>query len=609
MSLHTFTLPPPQRRLNDTLSDVTGTEFQGFLAQFRLIVSALEAVVGGENAMLPQTSAPALLEALRLYGRGLDLLRTLKTICRAHLGMNASDTNAGSARSTVNALGLRLENAALPLFDALERLALTDPEFAGEPELKLWHSVAGREMKNDRFEEPLESFVQETASQVISPIASLYSHLTSTMAVEVRASDGRTRIQGFSTSVAVLKSADDPILRRTTFESMNAWLASHSASFLDVINAMAGFRTAVLKRKKSASFEALLKDERTDIRVYHAMFDALEGMLPAVRDAVTLRQKAFGAGPMKVWNILSPAPNAIYSRQRTIEETLSHLAQAFEALDPAFPLFLKSACEKGWINARGISRKSAGAWSDDLPSAGAVRVLANYLPTLAGQGALAHLLGAAYQMYVMHDAPMPARLYPISMTEVMGNVYETGLFDWLAKDAARRGDASESASLLWQDLRRITNCLLVLPARHRLLKAIISARKEGVLSLSKINELSTEAWVHYFGSSTDGVDRYVWAYKPHFYRTSPLFYDWQYTLGFLLSKALMVQFAENGRSACGATLRETCQESGILSVEAFGRRHLGADLRSRDFWERTIYAALEPVRLCRAAPTRFNESS
>lgn len=67
------------------------------------------------------------------------------------------------------------------------------------------------------------------------------------MALNVKDSDGHSRIQGFGASIAVLKNADDPVLRRTTFEAMNAWFASHSPSFLDVLNAHTGFHLALLK--------------------------------------------------------------------------------------------------------------------------------------------------------------------------------------------------------------------------------------------------------------------------------------------------------------------------------------------------------------------------
>ena len=70
--------------------------------------------------------------------------------------------------------------------------------------------------------------------------------------------------------------------------------------------------------------------------------------------------------------------------------------------------FLERALRENWFDLRGLSRKSGGAWSDDLPAVDAVHIQADYLPTIAGEAALSHLVGAAYQMFVMHGAPLSA---------------------------------------------------------------------------------------------------------------------------------------------------------------------------------------------------------
>ncbi len=590
----------------DPLADVSSEAFAGLLEKLLFQTELLETVAKRAEDRNEALSPSTLSEALDIYGRGIDLVRTLKTVCRLHLGLNTSDTTAVAARSQANALSLRLEKAVEPLFDALEKSTPQGRDAAKDDALRLWARTR-RENVTFRENKELRAYTNEIASSVISPIAALHAHLTSTMSIEAMGEDGRTRALGFGTAVSVLKNDDDPMMRQTTFKSFNAWLASHAASFLDVLNAMGGFRWAIFKRSAPSGevFNLILKSERTDRAVYDAMFEAISEALPAIRETVTLRQAAFGGGPMKVWNILSPAPGARFSSERRLEDALEAIIEAGRALSPDFSGFVRNLAERGWLYANGISRKTGGGWADDLPAAGEVRVLTDYLPTYAGQGTLAHLIGAAYQMHVMHDAPAPARLYPLSMTEVFANTAETTLFAHLAKEAHRRGSAEDLSFLCWQSLRRLTNCLLVLPARHRLARAILAERGKHALSLNRINALSIEAWRHYFGDTTDGEDRYVWAYKQHFYRTRPVYYDWQYTLGFLLSKALHAQFSEHGQSACGASFRACCLESGRLTVDEFGRRHLGADLRRKDFWAKTIHAALEVVRFCKNANIDF----
>ena len=100
----------------------------------------------------------------------------------------------------------------------------------------------------------------------------MYTHLTSTMALEVRANDGLSSVQGFSSSLAALKNSDDPTLRRSTFIAMNSWLASHGASFLDIINAITGFRTLIADHFGENILESGLRRERVNRKIYDAMF-------------------------------------------------------------------------------------------------------------------------------------------------------------------------------------------------------------------------------------------------------------------------------------------------------------------------------------------------
>ena len=587
-------------------TDVCGLEFQSLRSSLVVVASALHGVCALESF------EPAMMtEALRLYGRGLDLAKTLRTLCRAHLGLKSTDTNAVSERAEAARIEAAMTANMRRVFEALLALPETDPHFTRNEPLALWRAALLRRRATSPYEQlppRTAAFAQDVAESVMGPVRALHTHLTSTMALEVKASDGIPRTQGFGASIAVLKNADDPMLRRTTFEAMNAWLASHAASFLDVLNAHTGFRAAVLRQSAATEqcsdrtentdrsapdlFAVAMKAARMDPMICAAMFDAIEAELPRIRESVRMRQHAFGPGPMRIWNLLSPSPDALYAKGRFFWDALARIDEAAKPLDPAFSKFLHKLVDDERLDAGGSSMRS-GAWVDDLPASDSVLVLSNFIPTLSGEASLAHLLGAAWQMQSLHGAPAGLREAPLSMTELAGSFYETVL----ARTQTRRSRGTPNEKLLrWQALRRITNCLLAIPARHRLLRQLLEYRQAGVLSLKTVNDLSTESWRHYFGDSTVGEDRYVWAYKSHFYRPQPIFYDWQYTFGFIASQILVDLFEDRGASACGADLETVWLESGRLSVEEFGLKHLGADLRSLDFWRTALNRALLPVR-------------
>ena len=583
---------------DDGASDAASRTSAGLSSSLDVTLAALEAAAGAAGG-----SPEAAPELLRLFARGLDLAKTLRTICRAHLSVAPADTAAVRARSGVARREAALINAVKPVFAALDNLERSDPLFDAHPELRLWMKARRLRGSIAALLPPGEAaFAQDVSTAVLEPVRALHTHLTSTMALVVKDSDGHPRTQGFGASVAVLKNADDPVLRRTTYEAMNAWFASHSSGFLDVLNAHTGFNLLLLGRAGRKPLPFALETEGLTEEIYDALFRALEEKLPEIRRSVTLRQRAFGPGPMRVWDLLSPSPDALYERGRYFPDALADLKRAFEALDPAFTAFLERACSSGWIDAHGQSVKAGGTWCDDLPALGAVRICANYLPTLSGEAALAHLFGAAWRMQVLHDAPAPARAPMLAMTELAGNFCETVLARSLL---ARAAGTPVEKHLRWQSLKRLTNCLLTIPARHRLLRSILEERAGGLLSLSTVNALSTESWRHSFGDATAGEDRYVWAYKTHFYRPHPVFYDWQYVFGYLLSQVLADQFEKRGASAGGADLKTVWLESALLPPREFVRRHLGADLAAPDFWRAAVERALLPIRHIEGDPDYF----
>ena len=94
---------------SDGTSDVQSPLFSDLAKTLDMTISALAAA----NRLAPDVPGPSATdEMLRLYGRGRDLIRTLLTICRAHLGLNPTDGASVAARSRLLARREELDRAA-----------------------------------------------------------------------------------------------------------------------------------------------------------------------------------------------------------------------------------------------------------------------------------------------------------------------------------------------------------------------------------------------------------------------------------------------------------------------------------------------------------------
>lgn len=106
-----------------------------------MTISALAAA----NRLAPDVPGPSATdEMLRLYGRGRDLIRTLLTICRAHLGLNPTDGASVAARSRLLARREELDRAAVRALAAVRAMpepgsdAEADRHYDTYPEIRRW---------------------------------------------------------------------------------------------------------------------------------------------------------------------------------------------------------------------------------------------------------------------------------------------------------------------------------------------------------------------------------------------------------------------------------------------------------------------------------------
>jgi oligoendopeptidase F len=78
-----------------------------------------------------------------------------------------------------------------------------------------------------------------------------------------------------------------------------------------------------------------------------------------------------------------------------------------------------------------------------------------------------------------------------------------------------------------------------------------------------------------------------WASKAHFYGTGTPFYNFPYTLGFLLSAGIYARALEGGQGfeeSYVGFLRDT----GRMTTEQLAHQHLGVDLSQPAFWDGAV---------------------
>lgn len=560
---------------------------------FELVKSRLASVLALMDRV-DDASPRAAADYLKLAESARALARTMLTACDAQRSMNALASRIVAERQRLLSLLEAMDERTAAMVKALGETA------SGEDRLiaaaRRWQAVRSRQVRSQRADR-----------RVAEPIRSLYSRVKAGMKLElpIAASGYRGKLSA-AAAEGVLKTTEDPAVRRLTFGACNAWYAENASIFAELLNAAAGCRVNILEREGKTFTEASAAGEGVSVAVFDALMTTVESEADAVHPAVTLRAEVFAGktadgetARMPAAFLAAPPPFVkTPAALATFEGAVKAVKTAVADIAPDAPDFIDREIAAGWVESRSLAGGEGGSWTDEVPSASAVAVFADWQPTIGRAFELAHTFGEAYLRQQLLSEPALLRRPAAVLCETVGRLFSHALLVHLV--AATKGDKAAYAAVLWQGLLRLSKNLLDLPFRCRLIEAVQEARRTQYLSVGRINDLTEAAWRRAYGETTDGCDQYVWAHKIHFYRTETLHYDWQYTFGFLASAALFDVLKMGGRTAAGATLADFCRESAWTDAESLFQKHLAADIASGDFWRGTLAQSLFPIALAAA---------
>ncbi len=559
---------------------------------FDLVKSRLAAVLALMERVEVEPAAAA--GYLKLAESARALARTLLTACDAQRSMNALASRTVAERQRLLSLLAAMDERTLAIVKA----------GAGEAEPADRLLAAAR-----RWEEAQSRRVRSRTAdrRVAEPVRSLYSRVKAGMKLElpIAASGYRGKLTA-SAAEGLLKTTADPVVRRLTFGACNAWYAENAPIFAELLNAAAGSRVNILEREGKTFTEASAAGEGVSSAVFDALMSAVEAGAEAVRPAVTLRAEVFSpktadGAPVRMPAAFLEAPPPLVKTPAplsTFEGAVEAVKTSLQIIAPDAPNFIDREIAEGWVESRSLAGGEGGSWTDEVPSAGAVAVFADWQPSIGRAFELAHTFGEAYLRQQLLSEPALLRRPAPVLCETVGRLFSHALLAHLIETT--KNDKSAYAAVLWQGLLRLAKNLLDLPFRCRLIEAIHENRRTQYLSVGQINDLTAAAWRRVYAETTDGYDQFVWAHKKHFYRTEALHYDWQYTFGFLASVPLLATLQKGGRTAAGATLADFCRESAWTDPAPLFQKHLAADIASASFWRRALQKSLFPIELAAA---------
>lgn len=589
----------PVWTLDDAYVDIDDPFFLQSLEQSEVLLQELQSLsypIGDE----------ALPAALAHYEKAFDLISSLQAFCRCLSSQNIYDNRVPPVNSYLQSLLSILEQTVEPLFVHLQCLP-TDSALWLQPALRPWYfrTQEKRTAWQNGLNANMTKLINQLAGRSFYPLNAQFMRLNRRLSVVASTQDGIEKQQALSQCLGVMKGAPDPSLRQSTFAGMNAFYQSHADQYADVLNQLQGFRLVQFQIAGCDALTPSFAQNRISHTAVNCMINCLRNSKAQIQDAVRLRSAYFSHPQMQTCDLMAPAPQAgelAVAESIPYSQTVKVLKQALVTVDENWPLFIDMMLEKRWLDAQISHTKTGGAFYTRFNQLKQPRVFTSYMGTLAHQIQQAHELGHAWHYWIMRDLPSIETEFPMTLAEVASTFNEAVLRRHLLMNSP---DRQLHFSILWQELKSAANFMLNIPVRFEFEQQFLQQCEISSLTADQISQLMEETWREWYGDTTTDTDRYLWASKPHFYKTDQYIYNYPYTVGYLISQGLLQRQQTNPvefRQFYRAMLRDT----GRMTVDELLHTHLGVDISQPEFWQQCIDMALQPVEQFRqqfALPT------
>ena len=379
----------------------------------------------------------------------------------------------------------------------------------------------------------------------------------------------------------------DRAVRKAAFEGSAQVWGAHSQTAAAALNAMAGERLTLFKRRGIGHFlEEAARAGRVQPGTLEALLGAIEGKRTFAQSILQHRFKVLGIEDGAFYDLHAPLSGG-EGETLSWEQGAGLVEDSFNAAYPALGTFMREMLDKRWIDYNPRESKRPGGFCTSSSLSRESRIFMTYRGTMNEVMTLAHEAGHAWHNRVLAPKRALALSYPMTLAESASTFAEMILSEGVLRDD--RFTAAQKLSILDADSERALAFLLDIPVRYRFEEAFYEERAKGVLSPERISEIMTAKQRASFGDAfaPGGEDPLFWCSKLHFYIDGTFFYNYPYSFGYLLSLSLFARFKAEGASflpAYEAMLRDT----GSMDCESVIARHLGEDIGDPAFWERAI---------------------
>ncbi|NPC94120.1 M3 family oligoendopeptidase [Bacillus sp. WMMC1349] len=434
-----------------------------------------------------------------------------------------------------------------------------------------------------------ETLIQGLSVDGYHAWGSLYNSIMNQIQIPYE-ENGRTQILSVGQAENLTSKPDRDIRQSVSKNLDHAW-EQHADLLSSTLNHLAGFRLNVYKAR---GWNNVLKEPLDINRMKQETLDVMWKVIIDHKQpfADYLKRKASLQGLERLsWYDLK-APLGENTKEYSFDEAAHFIVNQFETFGEKLSVFTEKAFKHRWIEAENRSGKRSGGFCSNFSESGQSRIFMTFSGSADNVSTLAHELGHAFHHEAIRHVRPLNRAYAMNVAETASTFAEM-----IVADAALKQATSEQDKLVLLDdkIQRSVAFFMNIHARFLFETQFYEERKNGVVSVNRLNELMEGAQKEAYCGALGEYHPYFWASKLHFYITSVPFYNFPYTFGYLFSLGIYAMALKEGRNfeeKYIALLKDTAS----MSVEDLAMKHLSVDLTKPDFWENAIQLAVQDAK-------------
>lgn len=587
----------PQWQMSDAYEEIGAPRYEAAKKELEELCTSLKRAVSALPHTITRDAVSRLSHALACYEQSYEVLTSLQAFLKCLGAKDATRADVGVEQATLNHKGLTLEALAKPLFERLQKASTESSEWAlclEDATIRAWQGEVSRRASYWEQQLPIErrEIFNALKEGPLSALSDVHKSLQRLVTLTVHDQSGESQSVVAAKLVTILKGHPDATLRHETARAMEAFYQQHGEVWAKALNTLHGIRLPFLRDAHTTPQRVSLWQNRMSEVALTTMVEAIQSHREVITQAVSARAQVFGVNALPYEDLLAPCPSTVLGQVSgeapiPFDDAITLITEALSRVSPEMGDFPRLMLERGWMDAAPDAKKIGGAFYTRFNALKMPRVFSSYTGSLSSVLQQAHELGHAFHYWVLRDLPTIETEFPMTLTETASTFNEA-----LVRETLRdRASEKERFAMLWQDMRSAGNFLLHTMVRWDFERHLLEELPTHYVSAERMNTLMAESWQRWFGDSAT-VDTYLWAYKLHFYKTDQWLYNYPYTVGYLMSAALMETYQER-QEAFYPFYRAFLRDTGRLSVDDMIERHFGLSLEA--FWDKGLQRVIRQI--------------